>query len=165
MSLALAGCSTVKPEAPPPAPAPSPIPAPTVAEPTGNWADWPIAPGTWAYRQDDRGSLALFGPANKDATFIIRCDRQRKTLFLSRAGMVGNGAKMTLRASTGLQSYTASNNGDVPPYAAIMVQPGDKMMDNIAFSRGRFAVETTGLPSIAIPSWPEFTRVVEDCRA
>lgn len=71
---------------------------------------------------------------------------------------------MVLRASEGMASYPAGNNGARPPYAAIAVSPGDIMMDRIAYSRGRFAVETSGLQSLAIPVWPEFSRVVEDCR-
>jgi hypothetical protein len=34
----------------------------------------------------------------------------------------------------------------------------------MAFSRGRFAIETAGLPTLYVPSWPEVSRVVEDCR-
>ncbi|MGB5725326.1 MAG: hypothetical protein WBM39_13030 [Parasphingorhabdus sp.] len=71
---------------------------------------------------------------------------------------------MVLRASAGLQSYPASNSGGTPNYVAISVAPRDMMMDRIAYSRGRFAVETDGLQSLAIPVWPEFSRVVEDCR-
>ncbi len=116
------------------------------------------------YRTDNRGSLALFGQANTDATFMIRCDRSEGKLFLSRAGAVSDGAKMTLRASSGLQSFRVYNSGGGAPYAAISVVSSEYMMDRIAFTRGRFAVETTGLPSLAIPIWAEFTRVVEDCR-
>ena len=163
--LALAGCSTPPPE---PAPAPQPVkpvvtpaPAPAVQ---GDWIDWPIAPGTWTYRKDDRGSLALFGEVGRDATFIIRCNQSRRQLFLSRAGSVGEGATMVLRATAGEASYPAANSGGQPTYAAVSLSPADIMMDRIAYSRGRFAVETTGLPSIALPAWPEFSRVVEDCR-
>jgi hypothetical protein len=134
-------------------------------QPKGDWIDWPITPGTWVYRKDDRGSLALFGKADRDAIFIIRCDRSRRQLFLSRAGTVRDGGKMVLRASAGQQSYPANNSGGTPHYAAISVSPGDIMMDRISYSRGRFAVEINGLESLAIPAWPEFSRVVEDCRA
>ncbi|PHR13613.1 MAG: hypothetical protein COA41_18155 [Sphingopyxis sp.] len=165
--LALAACSTAPPE---PAPAPQPAksvatPTPAPAQPQGNWIDWPITPGTWSYRQDERGSIALFGETGEDAIFIIRCDQSRRQLFLSRAGSVAAGATMVLRASAGQASYPASNNGGTPAYAAISVSPRDLMMDRIAYSRGRFAVETSGLRSLAIPSWPEFSRVVEDCRS
>ena len=166
--LAIAACSPAPPE---PAPAPQPTKpvaiAPPVTEPVqpkGDWIDWPITPGEWVYRKDSRGSLALFGEAGRDAVFIIRCDQSDRQLFLSRSGSVGDQAKMVLRASAGLQTYSAANSGGTPNYAAISVAPRDIMMDRIAYSRGRFAVETTGLLSLAIPAWPEFSRVVEDCR-
>ncbi len=165
--LALTACSTAPPE---PAPAPQPVkpvakPVSAPAQPEGDWIDWPITPGDWVYREDARGSLALFGETGRPAIFIIRCDQSQRQLFLSRAGSVGSGATMVLRASAGMQSYPARNSGGTPPYAAITVTPGDIMMDRIAYSRGRFAVETSGLQSIAIPVWPEFSRVVEDCRS
>jgi len=34
----------------------------------------------------------------------------------------------------------------------------------MAFSRGRFALETAGQETLYLPSWPEISRVVEDCR-
>jgi hypothetical protein len=40
----------------------------------------------------------------------------------------------------------------------------DPLLDAMAFSKGRFAIETPGLPTLYIPSWPEVTRVIEDCR-
>ncbi len=176
--LLAAGCSGVVPAptpapaetqvpTPPPAPTPAPAPSPTPPpEPMrGVWTDWPLAKGNWVYRADERGSIALFGPPNMEATFLIRCDQGRNQLFLSREGVVPEtGAQMTLRASSGMQSYPARNSGGPLDYAAIALPVTDYMMDRIAFSRGRFAVETTGLRSLAIPIWPEFTRVVEDCR-
>jgi len=166
----LAACST-----PEPAPTPAPTPpattvrpvmvAPPPAQPQGKWVDWPISPGDWVYRQDERGSIALFGKPSDDATIVIRCDKARDQIFLSRIGQVSaNGANMTLRASSGLKSYPVGGTGNPPYYAAIQMAPDDYMLDRIAFSRGRFAVEVSGMRSLAIPIWPEFTRVVEDCR-
>ena len=172
-STALSACSAAQPEAVAPKaaavaavaeqPAPS---APAPVEPArGDWTDWPLAAGDWVYREDARGSLALFGPTGNDAVFMIRCDQMRSQLFLSRAGQtIASGAQMTLRGSSGLKSYPAQNTGGSQSYAAIAVDPADFMMDRIIFSRGRFAVETTGLQPLAIPTWPEFHRVVEDCR-
>lgn len=163
-------CSAPEPEAAPvPAPQPpkimvAPTPAP-VSQPAGKWTDWPLAAGDWVYRSDQRGSLALFGAPNGNAKFLIRCDQAQKRIFLSQAGTIDKGASMTLRASSGMQTYSARDSGGAPSYAAISVAPDDYMLDRIAFSRGRFAVQTTGLTSIAIPIWPEFTRVVEDCRS
>lgn len=165
----IAACSAPEPE---PAPVPAPQPPTVVAppapapppEPTGKWTDWPLAEGDWVYRSDQRGSLALFGRPNSDATVLIRCDQSQRRIFISQAGSVGDSATMTLRASSGLQSFPARSTGGTTPYAAISLVPDDYMLDRIAFSRGRFAMQTTGLTSLAIPIWPEFTRVVEDCR-
>ncbi|GAA0478227.1 hypothetical protein GCM10009096_20180 [Parasphingorhabdus litoris] len=176
--LLAAGCSAVVPAptpapaettSPTPAPEPPPAPTPTPTPPPepmrGDWTDWPLAKGDWVYREDERGSIALFGPPNMEATFIIRCDQRRNQLFLSREGVVvETGAQMTLRATSGMQSYPARNSGGPLDYAAIAVPVTDYMMDRITFSRGRFAVETSALASLAIPIWPEFTRVIEDCR-
>lgn len=170
MTASITACSATQPESapsPPPPPqavAPPVVQTPQVTQPKGVWTDWQIASGQWVYRQDARGSLALFGRSDSDATVIIRCDQNRDQIFISRAGSITAGARMTLRASSGLQSYQARSNGDDPSYAAISVDPADIMLDRIAFSRGRFAIETTELQSIAVPIWPEFTRVLEDCR-
>lgn len=160
----LAACARVVPEPTPPPKqvvTPAPPPAPALSD---DWTGWPIAPGEWVYRQDARGSIALFGPRNGDAVFMIRCDGAGRKIYLSRSGAARTGGQMTLRASSGTQSYAARPTGDAAPYVAAELQPADYMLDRIAFSRGRFAVETTGLPSLAIPAMPEFARVAEDCR-
>ncbi|MGK3796872.1 hypothetical protein, partial [Enterococcus faecium] len=53
----------------------------------GDWRDWPVTPGTWVYRQDARGSIALFGVPGNDAEVTLRCDRAARALYLSRRGM------------------------------------------------------------------------------
>ena len=47
---------------------------------------------------------------------------------------------------------------------ALALTAGDPFLDKMAFSRGRFVVAVSGTPRLAIPAWPEFARVVEDCR-
>jgi len=39
------------------------------------------------------------------------------------------------------------------------------LLDAMAFSRGRFATAASGAPMLTVPSAPEVTRVVEDCRS
>lgn len=175
---ALAACSAAQSEATPatdavavatpaaiPPPAPIPPSPPQEKAAIGKWTDWPLAEGDWVYRNDNRGSLALFGQPGSDALVMVRCDKARGQLFLSRSGAVpAAGAEMTLRASSGLQSYPVRNSGGALPYAAISLATTDMMMDRIIFSRGRFAIEIPGLQPLALPTWPEFHRVVEDCR-
>ena len=125
-----------------------------------------MTPGDWAFRQDARGSVALFGKAGADADFLIRCVTGTKQIYLSRAGAfpAGETGQMTIRASDAVKSYAITNNGDTPPYVSAETPAGDPQLDAIAFSRGRFLVSVKGANDLVIPAWPEFARVIEDCR-
>ena len=72
---------------------------------------------------------------------------------------------MTLRATTGLQTYGVSNSGATPPYISAEIATSDLHLDALAFSRGKFLVSVKGGADLVIPSWAEVARVVEDCRA
>jgi hypothetical protein len=155
---------------PPPAPQPAPAPKPVVVtppqpqKPVGDWIDWPLAVGDWVYRRDDRGSLALFGPTGQNATVTLRCDTGRRRIYLAREG-AGTGGRMVVRTSSTLKEFAAIPTGATPAYLAAEILPTDPILDAIALSRGRFAIETEGQTPIAIPSWAEITRIVEDCRS
>ncbi len=166
----LAGCvSEPRQAAPPPPAAPPPAPKPASAPPAplaASWEDWPLTPGTWVWRQDARGSVALFGPPGGDALFIARCDRQARAVFLSRGGSVaaGSAAQMILRTSSALKAFPALPNADTPPYAAARLAASDSALDAVAYTRGRFVVSVTGLADLVLPSAPEMARITEDCR-
>jgi hypothetical protein len=49
--------------------------------------------------------------------------------------------------------------------ATAEIAAADPILDAIAFSRGRFAVNAAGVPSLVLPPWADVARVVEDCRA
>lgn len=155
-----------KREAPPPAPqqpkqAPQPLPPPP---PPADWRDMPLTPGGWVYRSDANGSAALFGVANSEAQFSVRCDRSRRQVLLSREG-TANGSVMTIRTSFGARNFPVAVQREPLAYSTATVAASDPILDSIAFSRGRFTVEAAGLPMLVIPAWPEPARVVEDCRA
>lgn len=166
-ALALSNC--VPPSEPPrpappvavPRPAPAPEPAPP--PPSADWRDWPITPGTWSYRQDERGSIALFGVAGQDAALTLRCDRQRARLYLSRRGE-GPATTLTVRTSSTLRSLPALPTGGAPAYLAAELPVRDALVDAMGYSRGRFVIEG-GPGTLVVPAWAELLRVVEDCRA
>jgi hypothetical protein len=168
--LFLAGCVS----APEPAPAPvrtpvpfvPPKPAVPLATPISNWEDLPPTPGDWVYRADSRGAVAMFGVSGADANFLIRCDRTRSRIYLSRPGAFPSGetGRMTIRATTGLQTYAVANTGGTPAYISAELMTRDPHLDAMAFSRGKFLVTVKGAEDLVIPSWPELARVVEDCR-
>jgi hypothetical protein len=137
-------------------------PAPIV-QPIGHWTDWPLSTGSWVYRRDDRGSIALFGATGADALVTLRCDKARRSLFFSRAGNAGT--NMTVRTSSTSKGLPLQPTGGQPAYMATALMPNDPIVDAMAFSRGRIALEVDGAQNIAIPVWSEIGRVVEDCRA
>lgn len=165
--LALMACVPSKPE-PVPQPKPQPVPPPVVVapqpvRPAGDWIDWPLQPGTWAYRTDARGSLALYGPAGANAIVTLRCDTARGRIYLSVAG-TGHSGTFLVRTSSTMKAFEPVQASNEPPYVAAEIMPRDAVLDAIAFSRGRFAIEVGGLSPLAIPNWNEISRVVEDCR-
>ena len=152
-----------KPPPPPaPRPAPQPAPQPPPAPPTVDWADRTPAPGVWTYAQDARGSIAMFGTPGSNAAFTLRCDKANARIYASRPGVAAG--RMTLRATTGARAYDAVPTGMQPPYVAVALAPADPQLDALAFSRGRILVGLDGADDLILPIWPEFTRVVEDCR-
>ena len=49
-------------------------------------------------------------------------------------------------------------------WLVVVLSARDPLLDAIAFSRGRFALEAAGLETLYLPAWPELSRVIEDCR-
>lgn len=141
-------------------PAPPPPPAPAAIGP--DWRDWPLTPGTWRYRQDERGSLALFGPAGGDALLTLRCDKGARAVYLSRTGAAA--APLTLRSTSLTRAVAVRPTGGTPPFVAAALSPADPLLDALGFSRGRFVVEQVGAPTLVVPAWAEIERVTEDCR-
>ncbi len=170
--FALSAC--VEPNASPVQPVPTPTPtftppkslivynAQSSQEPAGEWTDWPLTPGDWDYRQDERGSIALFGPSGENALVTLRCDRARRTIYLSRSGRsVG---MMVIRSSSAMKEFMGTPTGGALPFIAAEIPARDTILDATIYSRGRIAINVAGQTPLAIPSWPEIGRVVEDCR-
>ena len=154
----------------PPVPMPQPRPAPPVTRPAPtpppapatNWSDRAPAPGVWTYTRDGRGSIARFGQAGTDALFTIRCEATSARIFVSRPGSAAG--RITLRSTNGAKAYDALPTNGQPPYVAAELATRDSQLDAMAFSRGRILIGLDGAGDLILPIWPEFTRVVEDCR-
>lgn len=70
---------------------------------------------------------------------------------------------MTIRTTFGARALPAGAV-DRTAGASANLPVNDNLLDNMAFSRGRFTVEMAGAPMLVIPTWPEPARVIEDCR-
>lgn len=156
--IALGACSA--------APTPAPAQSDSEAQSDVDWRDVPLAPGTWVYREDDRGSLALYGEPDTDAVFLVRCSMADRRIYFSLAGALDESAgTMAFQATHGERSYAARNGSGANAYIVAATDATDDYLDMIAFSRGRIAITASGQSLVAVPNWPEMTRVFEDCRA
>ena len=150
------------PPPPPPAPPPPPPPAPVPPPPTADWRDLPLSQGNWVYGANTGQPLALFGPPNAEASFSVRCDRARRVIVLSREGATAG--PMTIRTTATVRAFPVSVQREPLTYSMASLPAGDRFLDAMAFSRGRFTVEAPRLPMLVIPAWPEPARVIEECR-
>ena len=161
---ALSACSSKREAAPPPPKAsprvqPSSLPPPPPPRQVG-WRDMPVTPGTWRWRMEGSRSVARFG----NDLMVLSCNRDAGTVTLMRPGSAEGEVAMSILASSGNRTLTGQAIAGPPPVVALTLAARDSVLDAMAFSRGRFAVETAGLPTLYLPSWPEVSRVIEDCR-
>ena len=146
---------------PSPAPMPRATPAPVSPRPAKlDWRDAPITPGDWNWAMEGGQSVARFA----SGALVLRCDRSAGAVILQRGGTAQDGATIAIATSSVTRQLAATAQAGPPPLLAASLAPRDNLLDAMAFSRGRFAVEVAGLPALYVPSWPEISRVVEDCR-
>ena len=126
--------------------------------------DAPQTAGDWHYAQSTQRTTAAFGPAQSEARISIECDRARRTITLVRSGQASGPVPMRILTETRERVLTANPAGQQLPSVSVALAATDPILDAMALSKGRFAVETAGMPTLYLPSWPEVTRVIEDCR-
>lgn len=133
----------------PPAPAPAPI---------ANWRDAPATAGSWTYSGGSGGSSASFGGGH----FAVHCDPAARAVTLVRAATLRPGAAtIAITTSTTSRSLNATST----PRGLVATLPArDPLLDAMAFSNGRFMVQSQGYAPLYLPSWTEVSRVIEDCR-
>ncbi len=122
----------------------------------------PVA-GTWTYRAFQGGSHAAFTDARATQRMILRCNRAARTVCIVRTGVAV--AAPTLSVWTTSTARALPARFDSTRTLSADVRATDPLLDAIAFSRGRFATGAAGAPMVAVPAWPELSRVIEDCRS
>jgi hypothetical protein len=107
----------------------------------------PLAAGQWSYAATATGGEARYG-----GYLMLQCDRATRTITVTRPGAPI--AVSTIATDT--MSRPLPPNGQLSAY--------DPLLDAIAFSRGRIVISGGTGPVLAVPSWPEAARAIEDCR-
>lgn len=162
--LAIASCVPRAAAPPRAAPAPQPtapvltrLPSPTY----DNWMDAPATPGDWRYQASGPASQATFAAGPGPGPLTIVCDLATRRVGIARAGGATGPVQMRIRSESAdrLVEARPQANGLLAEFAA-----SDPILDALAFSKGRFAIETAGAETLYLPAYPEVSRVIEDCR-
>lgn len=144
-----------------PRPVPTPAPLPL---PPADWRDAAQTPGTWTWAMASGRSTASFGRPSQTPIAMLSCDPASKQVLLYRAGAAPTAVPLAVATTSQrrplLSDPALSGNG----WLVVAFSPRDPLLDAIAFSRGRFALEAAGLETLYLPSYPEISRVVQDCR-
>ena len=166
--LALGACAAPqKPVPPPPAPVavkPKPRPPVRLPVPPADWRDAAQTPGNWTWGLVGGRSTARFGLAGAAPLISLSCDRASGRVLIARAGAAPTAVPLAVATTSirrPLLNDPALGNGN---WLVVPLPARDPILDAIAFSRGRFAIEAAGLETLYLPAWPEISRVIEDCR-
>jgi hypothetical protein len=192
LALTLAGCDSPAPRAgerqparpvalaqpmplPPRAPAqparPAAPPPPMAPAAAPDWRDVPLPAGEWSWAPRPGGSAARFGLPGQAPLAVLTCERATGVVLLNLPAepFPGTGpgphtARITASTSSGIANAAVQ---PVDGLITITLPASSRLLDAMAFSRGRFRVTIDGAPGNAatvLPSWSEVGRVVEDCR-
>jgi hypothetical protein len=132
---------------------PSPIPvvaAPLASVVSIDWRDAPLAPGRWQYRPGVGSSQAVWISLSGSPELTLTCVRANRQITVVRPGATG--------------ALTVHTTGVTRTLASSSLGAADSLLDEIASSRGRWALSALGAPLLVVPSWAEPARVIEDCR-
>ncbi len=165
--VSVAGCVAAPPQPKPTPPLATPTPRPT-STPTPvptytSWMDVPQTPGDWRYGPIAGGTAGSFGEAASEPRFAIRCLR-RGEIELVRYGNFAGDDAMTVRTESVSRRVAGLPMTDNPSLRAVL-PASDSLLDAMAFSKGRFAIEARGVPTLIISASPAATESVRPPRA
>ena len=133
------------------------------ADDDANWLDAPQTPGDWSYRAIAGGTQATFaaGTANE---FTMQCQLQPRAIVLARPGHSDTDLLVRVRTETQDRILQAKPSTAGAPQVTVQLPVRDSLLDTMAITKGRFAIEVEGMVPLYIPAWAEVTRAIEDCR-
>jgi hypothetical protein len=118
--------------------------------------------GNWTYRPFSGGSEADFVDGAGHVRLTVRCNRTSRVVSIIRTGMTAAAPALAVTTTYGARRLAASFAGG---NLTASVAANDPLLDDIAFSRGKWAVSNSGEGALVVPSWADPSRAVEDCRS
>lgn len=119
-------------------------------------------PGNWSYRIIGGGSEADFSDSGGHVRLTVRCTQASKIVSIIRSGALAAAPFLTVTTSYGSRNVSA---GFAAGNLSGVVAASDPLLDQIAFSRGKWAIANSGEGALVVPSWADAARVIEDCRS
>ncbi len=141
-----------------------PTPPHLVDRPPGDWTVWPLSNAEWTFKRGKEGPLARFGYRDYPAGIVlIQCVKARRIVRFSRGG---NSAAKSMRilTSQATRDLGASMTFSTTKYLSAEVALTDPLLDSIASSDQRFAIDVVDLQPIAMPESPALQSVISECR-
>ena len=172
-ALLAAGCVPAPDSTPAPSPSPvqtapaptsSPTPVATTEPKHESWMDAPRTPGDWSYSEVSGGTIANYGVTEAGPRFSIGCMTNSRRVVLIRHEISGEPPSVfSIMTETANRTLPAKRAKEADAISQTL-DPRDPLLDAMALTKGRFAVETPDSPTLYLPAWAEVTRVIEDCR-
>jgi hypothetical protein len=122
----------------------------------------PPRAGSWGYVAEAGGSSARFVDSSGTARIVVQCAIATRRVTIAQAS-AAPGATLSVWTTSMTRALPARFDANGMRVVA-EVAANDPLLDAIAFSRGRIAVQVPGSAAIVAPSSPEAARTVEDCR-
>ncbi|HEY6868243.1 MAG TPA: hypothetical protein VI199_00680 [Novosphingobium sp.] len=146
-----------------PVPPPAAAVVPAVASGPADWRDASQTPGAWRWGMTGGRSTASYAVPGRPPVATLACDLANRTTILWTSSAVAGPVPLVVTTTSLRRVLTAS---PVPTGgAAARLAAVDPLLDAMAFSRGRFMLESGGSAPLYLPAWPELSRVIEDCRS
>lgn len=168
LTALLASCAAPPRPQPKPQPPvisqPRPVPPAPLPLPPADWRDAPQTPGTWTWGLVNGRSTASFGLPGQAPLAMLSCDQTSRQVLLARAGAAPTAVPLAVATTSQRRPLLSDPARGGNGWLVVAFSPRDPLLDAIAFSRGRFALEAAGLETLYLPSYPEISRVVQDCR-
>ena len=172
LTFGIAACVPAPDSTPAPTPTPitrAPAPAPAPAPTYDNWMDAPRTPGDWTYSTERvanaRYSSAEYAGANGEVLARITCSPTGNVILQRYVDPRSPyNRTMTIRTETTTRSLQAPVDPEGQNMFAAVIPGRDPLLDAMALTKGRFALELADAPTLYLPAWAEVTRVIEDCR-
>ncbi len=120
----------------------------------------PATAGIWTWSNAGGVSRANFA----GGLLSLSCDKASGLVAIALRGEAAGPVPLTVHTASQRRTLNAQPYSGPPAVVAASLAAHDDLLDAVAFSRGRFAVEAIGFAPVYAPSWPEVSRVIEDCR-